>query len=1275
MGSTPVEEFNKVWSQRIASYGAHGISAEQLSPIIKKDWSRVQQGAAPYTGIETDQALASALSGQSIIPNAPKPHGILGAIRNIPSDIGGIAQGMTGMVGNALTGAWEATVGHDPAKGWDKMKQGWTWQQAGALGIEGLASLVALTGIGDLGPSEAVAAGGVALEEEGAAAAAEGAATAAEDAPKPGRFAPKNPTQAIIKSAAKKVAAGLMADQGVEMIQKGGLAGVEEHPVGTLLMFTPLAKEVSPLAAMAIDPTGTAKAGIADKAEGIAEAKRRGIDLKAGPPEEPEAPVKLADPKEVARTSERVQKWQDKLAQNPDDKRAQSYLTKAQQALDKAQNPEQPPKPEPRFSAEDLSKRESVVEALQKGKPLKAAYRAALPEAAQNFIGHRVDGFLTGVGIGPKMADLARRFSDEKTRMGREFAKFKEDLADHFTAMTPEEIKQFYDYATRPDLHDWSTLPADTQTMLARVADWNDNMARYSGVDQETLARDGFARGQGLFGIMLGDQKLYFADQGAEGEIANALEAAFKSHADIAEAQKNLAAEEAKTARRVATLTKRLSSSDPGVVERARAELDKIRESGRTDHNAAKDRLTKVVARNEAKNQVFLSKFLSKVPASYAPMADAQVREMGVKAAQEALAKGTMTTEAAHSAIESMKNANYRGTFSDAQWKAWEKEVSQNWLQLASRGLAPVWVHTVAEARFGPESEASLIKLGKALSDRYNTADHLHQRIFISNPTYENVALAMSRTAASLVESWGVKRFVNDYLMPRTLSAAQVEAELKPLVDARMAQGKVGDNPELVRNQLRDERFKEFDPKRYGIRAARRAAETKMYLPAEVDEMFRKTISRGAEAEAPARGLMTKSSNIMRKSLFFEPRHIAHLTLGSGFAGMLRGGLEEVVSFRKAWQLVRDGNIPPGVEDKVESLSGEQMWQMAEGKTVGRILGTVGGGIQKFEETFNNWARTTSFLAEKMRAEQMGMTDIQSTEAGLAHIKNTYMDMSSMTPFEQMILRQYFPFYAFNKYVMRYLLTFPMDHPIRAAVITSMGEQEQKLWDSGLPQTWMGLMSLGDANHNGEIAVANVRSFNPFRDAGNLFTLTGIVQGLNPLLHVGLHAMGVDTMSGTADLYPQLSYDQKTGQIVAKRPGVGAMDVAGYVAPPVQTLDTIFGISAQARSLKASNPDAFRAMIFDQLGIPFAPYKVNITRERFQTARDRYQIASQDVTNALAGKGTGPLKARGNSAVAYQGRLVPANQLAAWLDQIQRETKGIAPKAVLPKLPPVKRTV
>jgi hypothetical protein len=341
------------------------------------------------------------------------------------------------------------------------------------------------------------------------------------------------------------------------------------------------------------------------------------------------------------------------------------------------------------------------------------------------------------------------------------------------------------------------------------------------------------------------------------------------------------------------------------------------------------------------------------------------------------------------------------------------------------------------------------------------------------------------------------------------------------------------------------------------------------------------------------------------------------------------------------------------------------MWQVGEGKTVGRILGTIGGAVQRLEEQVNNWARTTSFLAEKMRAERAGLTDSQSTEAGLHHIRNTYMDMGSMTPFEQMVLRQYFPFYGFSKYVLRYLFTFPMDHPIRAAVVTSLGEQEQKLWDSGLPQTWMGLMALGDAAPDGSVAVSNVRSFNPFRDAGNLFTLTGIAQGLNPLLHLGLHAFGVNTMSGSADLYPQLAYDAHTGQIVAKRPGVSAGEVAGAVAPPLQTLDTIFGISTQARSLKATNPDAFRAMLFDQLGIPFAPYKVNLTRERFQTARDRYQIAGQDVQNALAGKGTGPLRARGTTAVPYQGKLVPANALAELIDLAQRTAKGAAPKTVL----------
>jgi hypothetical protein len=90
--------------------------------------------------------------------------------------------------------------------------------------------------------------------------------------------------------------------------------------------------------------------------------------------------------------------------------------------------------------------------------------------------------------------------------------------------------------------------------------------------------------------------------------------------------------------------------------------------------------------------------------------------------------------------------------------------------------------------------------------------------------------------------------------------------------------------------------------------------------------------------------------------------------------------------------------------------------------------------------------------------------------------------------------------------------------------------------------------------------------------------------------------------------------------------------------------------------------------LFDQLGIPFVPYRVNLTRERFLTSNSRFQIAQQEVANATKGGGTAALRARGTSLVPFQGKLVPAAALADYIDMWQRyaAAQGTVARSVMP---------
>jgi hypothetical protein len=312
----------------------------------------------------------------------------------------------------------------------------------------------------------------------------------------------------------------------------------------------------------------------------------------------------------------------------------------------------------------------------------------------------------------------------------------------------------------------------------------------------------------------------------------------------------------------------------------------------------------------------------------------------------------------------------------------------------------------------------------------------------------------------------------------------------------------------------------------------------------------------------------------------------------------------------------------------------------------------------------NNWERCTALLGEEKRGLAKGYSAEHARELAIEHVHKTFVDWDGMTTFERTAIRQWLPFYGFTKYIVRFLLSFPADHPVRAAILAHIAENENKDWNSNLPVTLQKLFFIGSPDKNGNVSVSDIKSINPFRDAANIFSGWGLIGGLNPIAAEVLKGMGLDTLGGTPELYPQLDIDPNSGAIVGKRPGISAASVTEAILPFTGSIDDFFGLTQRARQLKAQNDGAYRQNLFSTLGIPFVPYKINVATEQAKHQKDLYLVAQQAVNEAEKTGDTSQLKAMGE--VPWKGHLVPGPSLAALFDWYTANYKQ-APAVVMPK--------
>lgn len=502
-------------------------------------------------------------------------------------------------------------------------------------------------------------------------------------------------------------------------------------------------------------------------------------------------------------------------------------------------------------------------------------------------------------------------------------------------------------------------------------------------------------------------------------------------------------------------------------------------------------------------------------------------------------------------------------------------------------------------------------------------------------------------------------------------------------------------------------------------RSGAKAAPGKLTGPGATDQLYiPRSVHRAIEQlQAPptARAIWDPVMGAFRTStLILSPRWQVYNLLGNGMMGVMSGGFEFLKQFPKSIEILKRArrmeptpemslglrmSMAQGPKEQLEyaALSGEGIAkglkslgpERAEkvtnwGRPIGRGLSHATDFLVRMNAAVDDAARISSYLAAEKRLAKKGAVDIASirgaerlaeraggkapnpVELGPVEAENLMRDWSynwdSMTPWERSTARFIFPFYGFFSHILRYAGRYAVDHPFRVAVMASFARSELEDWGTGLPERIHNMLMVGKRDEEGNQLALNFGGWSPFADTANLFSLTGWMSQVNPLISTLAEQFGIDPRTGESGIYPATAFDPVSGRLTIAPPNI-AQSLLQNVIPQTQVLTSLAGND----QLRRTNPDAAGRQMLSALGIPLLYRNVNVPQEIAQTELARENAARQSLSEALRSGSTGPVRTYPRLAAQVQqlqeaqaqnpaafAQYTQSAQPAGYLDLVQR---------------------
>lgn len=600
-----------------------------------------------------------------------------------------------------------------------------------------------------------------------------------------------------------------------------------------------------------------------------------------------------------------------------------------------------------------------------------------------------------------------------------------------------------------------------------------------------------------------------------------------------------------------------------------------------------------------------------------------------------------------------------------------QREILTSWQKLADEGMAPTFVHnTTADKAYSAIGSTQVL-------DYAPTPSSLKKRTGDIAPKIQSPMISLTAEAAEFLKREASQQFVDNLVATMGQSGRDVINRLEPQY-RQFADANLGENEAAAMAKvIAKEGLTRFDPNTFlksKATPSNMRISDSIYLPTEVV----KNLERLKPSEGGFGTLLETPAKVFRTSvLALSPRWHVNNIIGGFITTMLRADnpLTIFKYTRDAYQMMKEGGL-----GKLEGEAGQLM--APEGATrlqgeffkQGRVKGVdptsfmhaTGAGttlrrllesdwaqrarqagssvVEKsynFNAAFDDFYKSLSYLEGEGKGLAKGMSKQEAIKAGISRARDMMIRWDTLTPLERESMRMIMPFYSWTNTVLKYLATYPSDHPWRTSFISSLAQAEQDDMASGIPQKLRGLLFYGDPDINGNVKAINLQGANPFKDVANYGTLIGFMAGgegdlsaitsqLNPALGTALQAMGVNTMSGSADLYPELHYDPTTGQLTSAPTDPLPLTALNNYIPQSRALTSLVGWSRDFRQMAKSDPAAASRLLRSSLGVPVIERNVNLPTEiakqevrllgnQDQVKNDAMRTGDYDMMNAYPG--------------------------------------------------------
>jgi hypothetical protein len=329
----------------------------------------------------------------------------------------------------------------------------------------------------------------------------------------------------------------------------------------------------------------------------------------------------------------------------------------------------------------------------------------------------------------------------------------------------------------------------------------------------------------------------------------------------------------------------------------------------------------------------------------------------------------------------------------------------------------------------------------------------------------------------------------------------------------------------------------------------------------------------------------------------------------------------------------------------------------------------------------DDWYRATAYLQGHDQALLKGMSAAEAQKAGVALVRKILPQWDRYTPLERTVVRSFFPFYSFSKFVMEYALRYPYDHPFRTAVMASVARNERDDGANGwLPLNMAKMFFLGHPDSKGNVRAIDPGGINPFQDVASMAGLlggdwSGVVGRLNPIIDTTLQTLGVDPSRGAGDLYPDVVFDPNSGTLKAKNPNF-LSTLIGNVIPQTQIVTALIDRNSQFAGMLRANPEAAIATLRSSVGLPNLLRTVNVPQAAFKEEVSRESLQDQVRNQALkSGDWSQAMKFPGlRTMFTNLGKVMERNPdvLKAYQAQVRAQTIGdVLPTALVSRNLPV----